>query len=189
MDSTLHRLRDRLLETLRTRIPSLSESTSKLRIPNWAWIVPLGLLLSVWAHHGSQEEGRLGWLITHPPSAESWKEILLRRGFAPIEDPAWREKAYAEMPEASRTKSSAFISEDRHTVALRESGDWIYFELKGTPGKGIPGQVVARELWEGLGVGWEAIAAFEKTELPLVRTAKEKVRQAEAWRDSRRLDY
>lgn len=189
MDHTLYRLRDRLLETLRTRIPRLPKPTSKLRIPSWAWIVPLGLLLSVWAHKGSQEEGRLGWLTAHPPSAESWKEILVRRGFAPVEDPAWREKAYAEMPEVSRTKSSAFVSEDRHTVALREAGDWIYFELKGAPGKGIPGQVVARELWEGLGVGWESVAAFEKIELPLVRTAGEKVKHKEAWRDSRSLNY
>jgi len=189
MDLSFHRLRDRLLKTLRTRVPGLPKPTSKLRIPSWAWIVPLGLLLSVWAHQGSQEEGRLGWLTAHPPSAESWKETLVRRGFAPVEDPSWREKAYAEMPEVSRAKSSAFISEDRHTVALREAGDWIYFELKGAPGKEIPGQVVARELWEGLGVGWEAVAAFEKIELPLVRTAGPPGRQAKSWKDSRNLDY
>lgn len=189
MDHSLHDLRTRVIQTLRTRIPRLSKSAPKLRVPRWAWILPLTLILSIWAHTGSQAEGKLAWLTAHSPTPESWKEILTRRGFAPLEDPAWREKAYAEMPESSRLKASAFISEDRHTVALRVSGDWLYFELKNAPGKAALGQVVARELWEGLGLGWEAFAAFETIELPIMRTAGAPTLKAKAWRDSRSVEY
>lgn len=189
MDHTFHHLRDRLLQALRTRIPCLSKPAPKLRIPSWAWILPLALLLSIWAHTGSRAEGKLTWLSTHSPTPESWKEILTRRGFAPLEDPDWREKAYAEMPENSRLKASAYISEDHHTVALRVSGDWLYFELKNAPGKAAPGQVVPRELWEGLGLGWEAFAAFETIDLPIMRTADAPAKKAGAWRDPRSLEY
>lgn len=189
MDHTFYDLRTRVLQTLRTRIPRLPESTSKLRLPRWAWLLALALILSLWAHAGSQAEGRLAWLSSHPPTPESWKELLLRRGFAPLEDPDWREKAYAEMPESSRMKASAYISEDRHTLALRVSGDWLYFELKNAPGKAVPGQVVARELWEGLGLGWEAFAAFEAMDLPIMRTAGASSVKEKTWKDSRSIEY
>ncbi len=189
MDHTLFRFRDRLLTPLRTRISCVSNAAQKSRIPRWVWVALLALLLSVWAHTGSKAEGRMTWLGTHTPSPESWKDLISRRGFAPIEDPNWREKAYAEMPESSRQSASAYISEDRHTVALRASGDWLYFELKNAPGKGVPGQVVSRELWEGLGVGWEAFSALEALELPKMRVPESTQKSAESWKDSRSIEY
>src|SRR4051812_15728856 len=104
MDISLRRFHPRFLQALTTRFPSLPKNAPKLRIPIWGWALPLAFLLAAWAHHGSQEEGRLSWLTQNFPSLSAWQDVLHRRGFSAIEDPAWREKAYAEMPEASRLK-------------------------------------------------------------------------------------
>ena len=189
MEHSLFRMRSRGIETLRSRIPLVQKLTWKIRFPRWVWLLTAALILSVWAHRGSQEEGRMEWLSTHAPSPETWKDLLTRRGFYPVEDPVWREKAYAEMPESSRLRASALISEDRHTVALRIAGDWIYYELKGFAGKPVPGQIVNRELWEKLGLGWEAVAAFESIELPLVRIPEGPKAAPQKWKDPRELAY
>ncbi len=189
MGFTLRNVRDRILETLRTRIPSLPKRLKKLRLPRWALLVPAALILAAWAHSGSRSEGKMSWLAANPPSASAWRDLVLRRGFAPLEDPAWREKAYAEMPENSRAKASAYLSEDHHTLAIREAGDWLYYELKNAPGIARPGAVVSRELWENLGVGWEAYSAFEAAALPILRTAENPVKKAGPWRDPRSIEY
>lgn len=142
-------------------------------------------MLGVWANRGSREEGRIAWLRENPPAPEVWRPLLAARGFGPIEDPAWREKAFAEMPDVGRDRTAALISEDRATFALRTEGDWLYFGLARTDGNG--GQTVKRELWERLGLGWAGVARFEALELPTFKT-KPKSR-ALGWRDSRSLDY
>lgn len=143
-------------------------------------------MLGVWANRGSREEGRLAWLHENPPRLETWRTVLLRRGFTPIDDSAWREKAFAEMPDAGRSRDSALISENHTTFALRTEGDWLYFGL-GTKGTG--GQTVKRELWERLGLGWEAVARFDGLELPVFQKNAEKRRPNSEWHDRRSLNY
>lgn len=186
MDFTLHGLRDRILQARESRIPLLSKWTYPSRLPRGAWIFPLALMLGIWANRGSREEGRLAWLHANPPALETWRAHLLRRGFAPIDDPDWREKAFAEMPDVGRARDSALISVDRATFALRTEGDWSYFKLGG--GK-AGGAIVRRELWERLGLGWEAVARFDALDLPLFRKPAEKPGNWGEWRDARSLSY
>lgn len=121
----------------------------------------------------------------NPPSIESWRGIVGRRGFAPIDDPAWREKAFVEMPDLGRARDSVLVSEDRATLALRTEGDWLYFGL----GRSAGGQTVKRALWERLGIGWEAVARFDRLDLPEFRASGEKPGIKRKWRDVRSLDY
>lgn len=186
MDLSTHGFGDRILKGLQSRIPRLPVRATKTRIPRGAWILPVALILGMWANRGSREEGRLTWLHENPPRLETWRAELFRRGFGPIDDPAWREKAFAEMPDAGRVRDSALISEDHKTVALRTEGDWLYFGL-GMRGNG--GQTVKRELWEPLGLGWEAVARFGGLDLPVFQRAAEKARQKQEWRDTRSLNY
>jgi hypothetical protein len=143
-------------------------------------------MLGVWANRGSREEGRIAWLSANPPPLATWKSILERRGFGPIDDTGWREKAFAEMPDIGRTKDSALISEDRTTFALRTEGDWLYFGLARNGGGG---QTVKRALWEKLGMGWEAVSAFDTLALPEFKKPMDKPKEPTEWRDSRSLDY
>jgi hypothetical protein len=143
-------------------------------------------MLGIWANRGSREDGRTSWLRENPPVLEAWRAILVQRGFGPIDDPAWREKAFGEMPDVGRTRDSALISEDRTTFALRTEGDWLYFGLARNGGGG---QTVKRELWEPLGIGWEAVAHLDALELPVFKRIDEKPRIREEWRDARSLDY
>jgi hypothetical protein len=111
---------------------------------------------------------------------------LARKGFKPIEDPEWREKAFGEMPDVSRSGGSALISEDHTTFALRLDGDWRYYGL-GVRTTG--GQIVKRALWERLGFGWEAFSHFESLEFPQFEASNEKNRKMTDWSDNRRLNY
>jgi hypothetical protein len=185
MDLPFHELRDRFFKTLESRIPGLSKNPGKPRIPRGAWIFPIALMLGVWANRGSREEGRLDWLRNNPPAIETWKSVLRHRGFGLIDDPAWREKAFAEMPDIGREGGATLISEDHTTFALRTEGDWLYFGLARN-GKG--GQTIRRELWERLGLGWEAIARFDGLEFPVFRTAAAP-RIKGPWHDLRSLNY
>lgn len=184
MDLPLHAFRDRLFKAVESRIPRLPKYAGKSRIPRWAWLFPAALILGIWAARGSREEGRLGWLHENPPRVETWRAVLARRGFGPVDDPAWREKAFVEMPDIGRSRDAAVLSEDRTTFALRTEGDWLYFGLARNGGGG---QTVKRELWERLGVGWEAVAHFDALDFPDFK-APEKAEKTE-WRDVRSLDY
>jgi hypothetical protein len=146
-------------------------------------------MLAVWAHRSSGEEGRIAWLRANGPSEAAWESFFVSKGFRRIEDPGWKEKAYAQMPEASRKKDSALLSEDRRTAALRLPTEWVFYQLGGIAGGRPPGTVVARELWEGLGIGWEAIAALDRTELPLVRTESGPKSGKAEWSDPRSIRY
>jgi hypothetical protein len=128
----------------------------------------------------------MAWLETHPPGIETWKSILFRRGFGPIDDSSWREKAFAEMPDVGRDRNAALLSEDRTTFALRTEGDWIFYGLARNGGGG---QNVKRALWEKLGSGWEAVDRFERTALPVFRRPEDHPRISAEWRDPRSLDY
>lgn len=189
MDFSLRHLRHQLTETFKSGVPVVPEEIKKLRIPFWGWAAPLVFLLALWAHRGSQSEGRIEWLQSHSPSPATWQSILSQKGYGPVEDPDWKEKAYAEMPEASRLKTSAYISENRSMIAVRVVGDWVYFRF-GSSGKAtVGGQVVNRELWEPLGIGWEAVAKIDELDLPqLAISAKAEIGSSE-WRDPRRLDF
>jgi hypothetical protein len=127
--------------------------------------------------------------VKNPPSDGAWSAILAHRGFRAVEDPEWKEMAYLEMPEASRKKDSALISEDHRTVALRFPGEWRYFQLGGTSIRKAAGAVVKRELWESLGLGWEAVSNFDGIDLPLVRTPPAGPSLPREWRDSRMIRY
>ena len=186
MDLPFHDVSDRILETFKSGISRLSKRARKSRLPRGVWIFPLALTLGVWANRNSRDEGRMEWLQANPPALETWRAVLLRRGFGPIDDPAWREKAFAEMPDIGRNRDSALISEDHTTFALRTEGDWVYFGLARNGGGG---QTVKRELWERLGVGWEAVAHLDALTLPDFKMASDKPRISKEWRDSRSLDY
>jgi len=186
MDLTFHGLRDRISKALESRIPRVPKGARPSRIPRGAWIVPVALILAFWANGGSREEGRLAWLKANPPAIETWRSILSRRDFGPIEDPEWREKAFVEMPDLGRARDSALLSEDRTTLALRIEGDWLFF---GLARNGQGGPTVKRELWEPLGIGWEAVARFDRAELPHFRKTAENPKNRGDWRDARSLDY
>ena len=79
-----------------------------------------------------------------------------------------------------------FISEDRTIFALRTDGDWLYF---GHHRKGNGGQIVKRALWEGIGLGWEAIARFEALELPNLQVSDGNPLKKTVWSDDRSLNY
>jgi hypothetical protein len=115
--------------------------------------------------------------------------VLRARGFEAIEDPEWKEKAYAEMPEASRRNENALVSENHRTIALRANGEWHFFQLGGRDGGKAAGAPVKRELWESLGIGWEAVSMFESLELPVTRTEKSERAVPLEWRDPRMLEY
>jgi hypothetical protein len=126
--------------------------------------------------------------MKNPPGDGTWSVILAHRGFRAVEDPEWKEKAYLEMPEASRRKDSALISEDHRTVALRLAGEWRYFQLGGTTTRQAAGAVVKRELWEPLGLGWEAVSNLDGIDLPITRMTSHAPAPRE-WRDSRMIHY
>lgn len=131
----------------------------------------------------------MDWLRENPPSIESWQTLLTHRGYVAVEDPGWREKAHGEMPDAGRNRGSAWISEDRHTVAIRSEGEWLYFALGGAKDGSGGGAVVSRELWEELGIGWEAVTHYMRLELPLIRTRATRRPESREWRDPRGLHY
>lgn len=189
MDFSLHRIQHRTLEAFQSRVPGLSAKIAKLRFPFWGWATPLIFLLAFLAHQGSQQEGRIEWLVNHPPTAESWQVFLARKGYGPVEDPDWKEKAYAEMPEASRLKTSAYLSENRSVIAVRTTGEWVYFRFVGNGNKAGGGQIVNRELWEPLGLGWEAVATIDQLELPKLEIAKKSEKRPSEWEDARRLSF
>lgn len=187
MDHTFHDFRDRLFQGLKRAIPSLPRGNPQSRLPRWAWILPLSLILAFWANQNSREEGKMNWLKVNPPSLTTWQMHLVHRGFSSLEDPAWREKAFAEMPDVGRKTGVALVSENRYTVAIRTDGDWLYFGLGRIAGS-AGGQPVPRELWEPLGNGWEAVAHFDALELPSLSSVISKRGNAE-WSDSRSLSY
>jgi hypothetical protein len=186
MDFILHDFSSRVRTALESRISELSTRTRTSRIPRGAWIAPIALLLAIWANQGSREEGRLDWLVSNPPTREVWQNLFARRGFEEIEDSAWREKAFLEMPEAGRKKEFLLVSEDRSTLALRTDGDWIYYSRL-RAGRG--GQTIKRALWEPLGLSWEAIVGFEALSLPEYRVSAEKTGYSTEWSDPRSLNY
>lgn len=179
-------LRNRLSETFQSRIWKLPKVSFTSRLPRSVWIFPFALLLAVWANQGSREEGRIDWLRTNPPGTDVWRVLLERKGFGAIEDPSWREKAYAEMPEARKGHDSAFLSEDRTTFAIRTDGDWLFY---GLGRRGAGGQTVKRSLWEPLGIGWDAVARFSTSEIPQFLDPHKKEDKNTAGNDPRRLDY
>lgn len=185
MDRILHDWRARISQALESRLPRLSRGARPARFPREAWLLPLALILGIYANHGSREEGRLAWLKGNPPTLDTWRTVLARRGFGPIEDAGWREKAFAEMPDVGREPAVALVSEDRTIFALRVESDWLYFGLGRSGGTG--GATVKRALWERLGLGWEAVARFDRLELPAFRSPN-RPKKAE-WRDERSLDY
>ncbi|MBC7386435.1 MAG: hypothetical protein H7301_09795 [Cryobacterium sp.] len=181
---------DRIHQALESRVPFLSAKFRALRIPRWAFLTCLALIGTLFAHQQSQAEGRIHWLRENAPSAATWQSILFRRGFSLIEDPAWREKAVAEMPENSRWKATSLISEDRYWVALKTSGEWAYFRRGGTGTTKFGGQVVKRELWEDLGVGWAGIARIDQMDLPDIHLPRStEPNPAISWRDSRSIEF
>ncbi len=188
MDLLTHRARNWFRQTFPARILRLPKASSLSRVPHGLWMAPSALMLAIWAHQGSQEEGRIQWLRDSPPTLETWHTMVKDRGFVPVEDPAWREKAILEMPENSRRRGSGWISEDRYTIAVRADGDWLYFALGG-PKDGSGGSLVPRELWEDMGLGWEALAKFTQIELPRIRTQASRVPERRAWRDPRSIVY
>ncbi len=185
MDRIFHDWRARISQAFESRLPRLPRGTRTARLPREAWLLPLALILGIYANRGSREEGRLAWLKGNPPTLETWRAVLGRRGFGPIEDAGWREKAFVEMPDVGREPAVALISEDRATFALRAESDWLFFGLGRKGGSG--GATVKRELWERLGLGWEAVARFDRLELPAFYGLKTP-KKAE-WRDDRSLDY
>lgn len=190
MDQSLHELRDRIFKTLESRIPYLSKRAEKTRIPSWIWPLTIAIGLAVWADHGSREEGRMAWLQANPPRLEAWQAILFEHGFGPIQDPAWREKEFIEMPDLARRKASAMISEDHTVFALRTESDWLYFGLARMDGSG--GKSIPRALWEPLGTGWEAFGRFDSLSFPDFSSKPNKStpkRNLEEDADPRRLDY
>lgn len=189
MDCGFNVWRTRLREGFAAGLPGLSKRLKETRIPRGFWILPGALILAIWAHRGSLEEGRLDWLRTNPPSVEAWNSLLTTRKFVAVEEPGWREKANGEMPEASRAKASVWVSEDRYTLAIRLDGEWEYFALGGAKNGSGGGEVVRRDLWEPLGIGWEGVAAFTRLELPLIRIHASQAPESREWRDPRGLHY
>lgn len=185
MDRVFHDWRARISQAFESRLPRLSRGARSSRFPREAWLLPVALILGLYANRGSREEGRLSWLRGNPPTVETWRALLNRRGFGAIEDPGWREKAFAEMPDVGRERAAALISEDRATFALRVESDWLYFGLGRSGGAG--GATVKRELWEPLGIGWEAVARFDRLDLPTFRGVSPPKKTE--WRDDRSLDY
>ncbi len=184
MGHTLHGFFDRLSKSFKHAVPRLPGGGAKARLPRWIWILPISVVLGIWANQGSRAEGRMEWLKKNPPAYETWQLLIQRRGFLLLDDPAWREQAFGEMPDTGRAQGAALISEDRLTVAIRTDGDWQYNGLGRSKNAGQP---VARELWVQMGIGWEAVAHFERLELPAFPAIGTKARTN--WVDSRSLSY
>lgn len=189
MDLILHRYRNRILEALRTRLPKVPRIAPAIRLPRWGALLPIALILGIWAHRGSSEEGRIAWLRSNAPSDEVWNAVLDRKGFRPVEDPEWKEKAYVEMPEASRKLGSALLSEDLRTIAVRSGGEWRFFQLGRSDSGKAYGEVVRRELWMPMGLGWEALSTVDRTEFPKFRTRAKGRNVPSEWEDPRRISY
>jgi hypothetical protein len=187
MDHVLQGFRDRISKNLKFAVSRLSRGTSTSRLPRWAWILPVSIILAIWANQNSREEGKMDWLKKNAPTLQTWQILLKDRSFNLLDDPAWREKAFAEMPDTGRKLGVALISENRYTIAIRTEGDWLYFARGRTPGS-TGGQTVARELWENMGTGWEAVSFFERLELPTLPRLPNKRNPGE-WIDSRSLSY